>query len=81
MKQLLLGWVLCLNLFFLIFNYFFLNQACKLTLRYISTLMDAPKMNEMIQSHLLDHGQLNYEHFIIDFIIVLVSSYFMVLNE
>lgn len=33
-------------------------------------------MNEMIQSHLLDHGQLNYEHFIIDFIAVLVSYLF-----
>lgn len=49
-------------------------RACKLTLRHISTFMDAPKMNEMIQSHLLDHGQLNYEHFIIDFTTVLVSS-------
>lgn len=48
-------------------------QASKVTLRKICTLMDAPKMNAMVQSHLLEHGQLQYDHFITNFVKIVVG--------
>lgn len=43
-------------------------RASKITLRKVCTLINAPKVNEMAQKHLIDHGQLNYDFFIIDFV-------------
>lgn len=48
-------------------------QACKVTLRKVCVLINAPKVNAMVQSHLLDHGQLNYDMFINVFIKLIVS--------
>ncbi|XP_053949877.1 maestro heat-like repeat-containing protein family member 1 isoform X1 [Anastrepha ludens] len=43
-------------------------RACKGTLRKVCGLLNAPKVNEMAQRHLIDHGQLNYGVFIVDFV-------------
>ncbi|KAJ6639089.1 Maestro heat-like repeat-containing protein family member 1 [Pseudolycoriella hygida] len=43
-------------------------RACKITLRKVCILINAPKVNSMVQSHLLEYGQLNYDMFINDFI-------------
>ncbi|XP_055389561.1 maestro heat-like repeat-containing protein family member 1 [Condylostylus longicornis] len=43
-------------------------RACKVTLRKVCCLINAPKVNDMAQKHLLDHGQLNYNIFIVDFV-------------
>lgn len=43
-------------------------RACKNTLRKVSHLIQAPKVNEMSQKHLIDHGTLNYSVFVFDFI-------------
>lgn len=53
-------------------------QACKITLRKVCVLISAPKVNSMVQSHLLDYGQLNYDIFINDFIKIIVSVEFTV---
>lgn len=46
-----------------------------MTLRKIGTLTNAPKVNEMIQSHLLEHGNLHYDIFILDFMKVVVRIF------
>lgn len=43
-------------------------RACKNTLRKVTHLIQAPKVNEMSQKHLIDHGTLNYSVFVFDFI-------------
>ncbi|XP_037026601.1 maestro heat-like repeat-containing protein family member 1 [Bradysia coprophila] len=43
-------------------------RACKITLRKVCVLINAPKVNSMVQSHLLEYGTLNYDMFINDFI-------------
>lgn len=43
-------------------------RACKSTLRKVCHLIQAPKVNEMAQKHLIDHGNLNYSAFVFDFI-------------
>lgn len=47
-------------------------RSSKVTLRKICSLMNAPKVNEMVQSHLLEHGQLHYDIFILDFMKTIV---------
>lgn len=47
-------------------------RSSKVTLRKICTLLNAPKVNEMVQSHLLEHGQLHYDIFILDFMKTIV---------
>lgn len=49
-------------------------RACKVTLRKICTLMEAPKVSKMIQSHLLEHGNLHYEVFLTNFTKIIVST-------
>lgn len=51
----------------------FFFQAAKVTLRKISNLIDAPKVNEMVQSHIVEHGNLQYDHFLSTFLKVIVS--------
>lgn len=46
-------------------------RACKVTLRKVSALLNAPRVNEMAQKHLIEHGQLNYNVFILDFVKVI----------
>ncbi|XP_058977775.1 maestro heat-like repeat-containing protein family member 1 isoform X1 [Musca domestica] len=46
-------------------------RACKGTLRKVCRLLNSLKINDMAQRHLLDHGQLNYNNFIIDFVKVI----------
>jgi len=43
-------------------------RASKTTLRKICSLMNAPKVSKMVQSHLLDHGQLHYDVFVMNFV-------------
>ncbi|GAB0100042.1 maestro heat-like repeat-containing protein family member 1 [Sergentomyia squamirostris] len=42
-------------------------RSCKVTLKKMCALLKAPRINAMVQTHLLEHGQLNYEVFIEDF--------------
>lgn len=49
-------------------------RSSKVTLRKICTLMNAPKVNEMVQSHLLEHGHLHYDVFILDFMKAIVRA-------
>ncbi|XP_055537388.1 maestro heat-like repeat-containing protein family member 1 isoform X2 [Wyeomyia smithii] len=42
-------------------------RACKITLKNVCTLLATPKMNQLAQNHLLEHGQLQYNNFIKDF--------------
>ncbi|XP_055840897.1 maestro heat-like repeat-containing protein family member 1 isoform X1 [Episyrphus balteatus] len=49
-------------------------RACKVTLRKVGALLNAPKVNEMAQKHLIDHGQLNYNVFILDFVKVIAAD-------
>ncbi|XP_030379317.1 maestro heat-like repeat-containing protein family member 1 [Scaptodrosophila lebanonensis] len=51
-----------------------ITRACKGTLRRVCKLLHAPKVNEMAQRHLLDHGQLNYSVFIVDFVKVIAME-------
>ncbi|XP_075158391.1 maestro heat like repeat family protein c11.1 isoform X1 [Haematobia irritans] len=46
-------------------------RACKGTLRKVCKLLKSTKINDMAQRHLLDHGQLNYNNFIVDFVKVI----------
>ncbi|CAB0004688.1 unnamed protein product, partial [Nesidiocoris tenuis] len=39
------------------------EQACKTTLKQISTVMDAPKVSDLIQKHMLHNGVLQFEPF------------------
>lgn len=48
-------------------------RACKVTLRKLCSLIDAPKVNNLIQSHLIDYGQLNYDFFIVNLMKIIVS--------
>lgn len=43
-----------------------------MTLRRVCTLLGAPKTNAMVQSHLLDHGQLHYDIFVADLLKLIV---------
>lgn len=38
--------------------------------------MNTAKVNEMVQTHLLEHGQLHYDVFLIDFIKVVVRIFY-----
>lgn len=49
-------------------------RACKITLRKLCALLGAPKVNNLIQSHLIDYGQLNYDFFIVNLMKIIVSS-------
>lgn len=48
-------------------------RACKLTLRNVCQLLDAPELTSMAKQHLIDYGKLHYEAFITDFIKIIVS--------
>lgn len=48
-------------------------RACKVTLRRVCTLLQAPRVNAMVQDHLLDHGQLQYDAFVVDLLKLVVS--------
>lgn len=64
-------------LFFHISFIFFVQfsfQASKVTLRKISNIINAPKVNEMVQSHILEHGNLQYDHFMVSFLKLIVSE-------
>uniref|UniRef100_A0A1A9WCB3 Uncharacterized protein n=1 Tax=Glossina brevipalpis TaxID=37001 RepID=A0A1A9WCB3_9MUSC len=43
-------------------------RACKSTLRKVCGLLNSPKVHEMIEYNLTDHGQLNYNIFVVDFV-------------
>ncbi|XP_037937938.1 maestro heat-like repeat-containing protein family member 1 [Teleopsis dalmanni] len=43
-------------------------RACKGTLRKVCGLLNSTKVNDMAQKHLIDHGQLNYSVFVLDFV-------------
>lgn len=63
--------------FFLVSSYimkFFFSQASKATLRKISNLINAPKVNEMVQSHILEHGNLQYDNFMHSFLKLIVRK-------
>lgn len=49
-------------------------RASKVTLRKISNLINAPKVNEMVQSHILEHGNLQYDNFSASFLKLIVST-------
>lgn len=49
-------------------------RACKITLRKLCSLVGAPKVNNLIQSHLIDYGQLNYDFFIVNLMKIIVSN-------
>ncbi|XP_065363715.1 maestro heat-like repeat-containing protein family member 1 isoform X1 [Calliphora vicina] len=49
-------------------------RACKGTLRKVCSLLYSIKINDMAQRHLLDHGQLNYNNFIVDFVKVIAME-------
>lgn len=48
-------------------------RACKVTLRRVCTLLNAPLVNAMVQQHLPEHGQLNYDVFVVDLLKLVVS--------
>lgn len=48
-------------------------RACKLTIRNVCSLLDAPKVNEMVQEHVSEYSQLKYSIFIQDFVKIVVS--------
>lgn len=50
-------------------------RACKITLRKLCGLISAPKVNNLIQSHLIDYGQLNYDFFIVNLMKIIVSYF------
>lgn len=43
--------------------------------------MNAPKVNTMVQSHLVEHGQLLYDVFIQDFVKVVVNISKMLISK
>lgn len=47
-------------------------KACKYTLRKVSQFLDSPKVDTMIQEHLLEMGYLHFSHFITDLVKVMV---------
>lgn len=61
-----------LNVLLLICSFHF-SKASKITLRKISNLINAPKVNEMVQSHILEHGNLQYDNFMVSFLKLIVS--------
>uniref|UniRef100_A0A1B0CX25 Maestro heat-like repeat-containing protein family member 1 n=2 Tax=Lutzomyia longipalpis TaxID=7200 RepID=A0A1B0CX25_LUTLO len=46
-------------------------RSTKITLKKMCALLKAPKLASMAQMHLLEHGQLNYEAFLEDFVKVI----------
>ncbi|KAG5897176.1 hypothetical protein JTB14_022538 [Gonioctena quinquepunctata] len=49
-------------------------KACKYTLRRIGPYLDSPKVNSMIQEHLIDEANLHFTDFIRDFIKVMAEE-------
>ena len=45
-----------------------------MTLRQVCAILNAPKVNGMVQRHLLEYAQLDYDYFIADLIKLIVSK-------
>lgn len=58
-----------MHIYFFKYNF----KACKYTLRKVGPFLDSPKVNSMIQEHLVEEGNLHYVDFITDLIKVMVS--------
>lgn len=52
-----------------------LFQASKTTLRKISTIINAQAVNELVQSHILEHGKLQFDNFLPMFLKIIVSKH------
>jgi hypothetical protein len=48
-------------------------KACKYTLRKVAIYLESPKVNSMIQEHLIDEANLHYVDFVKDLIKIMVS--------
>lgn len=52
-------------------------QASKFTLRKVGPYLESPKVNAMIQEHLIDEANLHFTDFIRDLIKVMVRNFLL----